>query len=141
MAFEAGVQTEGHLRKAQKALAEELTSLVHGQDGLSKALKITEVFFSGQWKELNLSDIQDALSDAPSLSVSEPKALIDVLTEGKLAVSKREARELIENGSISVNGDRINTLDYVLSKENALHQHLHVLRKGKKNYFVMKFEG
>ena len=141
MAFEAGVQTEGHLRKAQKALAEELTALVHGQDGLSQALKITEVFFSGQWKELNLSDIQDALSDAPSLSVSEPKALIDVLTEGKLAVSKREARELIENGSISVNGDRINTLDYVLSKENALHQHLHVLRKGKKNYFVMKFEG
>jgi len=141
MAFEAGVQTEGHLRKAQKALAEELTALVHGQDGLSKATKITEVFFSGQWKELNLSDIQDALSDAPSLSVSEPKALIDVLTEGKLAVSKREARELIENGSISVNGDRINTLDYVLSKENALHQHLHVLRKGKKNYFVMKFEG
>lgn len=141
MAFEAGVSTEGHLRKAQKALAEELTALVHGQEGLAKALKITEVFFSGQWKELNLSDILDALSDAPSLCVTKPKALIDVLTEGKLAVSKREARELIENGSISVNGDKINTLDYVLSKENALHQHLHVLRKGKKNYFVMKFEG
>jgi len=97
--------------------------------------------FSGAWKELNLSDILDALSEAPSLSVSEPKALIDVLTEGKLAVSRREARELIENGSISVNGEKITTLDYVLNKENALHQHIHVLRKGKKNYFVMKFEG
>jgi tyrosyl-tRNA synthetase len=139
--YELGVKTEGHLRKAQKALAEELTALVHGSEGLAKALKITEALFSGAWKELNLSDILDALSEAPSLSVSEPKALIDVLTEGKLAVSKREARELIENGSISVNGEKITALDYVLSKENALHQHLHVLRKGKKNYFVMKFEG
>jgi len=139
--FEEGVKTEGHLRKAQKALAEELTALVHGQQGLQQALQITDVFFSGQWKKLELSDILDALSEAPTLVVSEPMALIDVLTQGKLATSKREARELIENGSISVNGDRINTLDYVLSKENALHQHLHVLRKGKKNYFVMKFEG
>jgi len=63
------------------------------------------------------------------------------LTQGKLAVSNREARELILNGSISVNGDKINALDTILSKENALHEHIHVLRKGKKNYFVLKFEG
>jgi len=138
--FEAGILAEAHLRKAQKALAEELTLLVHGQEGLDKALKITEALFSGQWKALNLEDILDALSEAPSLSVNEPKALIDVLTEGKLAVSRREARELIEKGSISVNGDKVLALDYVLNKENALHQHLHVLRKGKKNYFIMKFE-
>lgn len=138
--FEAGITTEAHLRKAQKALAEELTALVHGQGGLEKAQQITEGFFLGQWKELNLEDILDVLSEAPCLSVTEPKALIDVLTEGKLAVSRREARELIEKGSISVNGDKITALDYVLNKENALHQHLHVLRKGKKNYFVMKFE-
>lgn len=138
--YEEGVKTEAHLRKAQKALAEELTALVHGEAGLVKALKITETFFSGQWKDLRLEEILDALSEAPSLTVSEPKALIDVLTEGKLAVSRREARELIENGSISVNGDKVTSLETVLSKDNALHQHLHVLRKGKKNYFVMKFE-
>lgn len=138
--FEEGVKTEAHLRKAQKALAEELTALVHGEAGLAKALKITETFFSGQWKDLRLDEILDALSEAPSLSVTEPKALIDVLTEGKLAVSRREARELIENGSISVNGDKVTSLETILSKDNALHRHLHVLRKGKKNYFVMKFE-
>jgi tyrosyl-tRNA synthetase len=141
MSFEEGVKTEGHLRKAQKALAEELTALVHGQEGLIKAQTVTDVFFSGQWRALNLNDILDALSEAPSLSTDHPMALIDVLTQGKLAVSNREARELILNGSISVNGDKINTLDTILSKENALHQHLHVLRKGKKHYFVLKFEG
>lgn len=141
MSFEEGVKTEGHLRKAQKALAEELTALVHGHEGLIKAQTVTDVFFSGQWRALNLNDILDALSEAPSLSTDHPMALIDVLTQGKLAVSNREARELILNGSISVNGDKINTLDTILSKENALHQHLHVLRKGKKHYFVLKFEG
>lgn len=141
MSFEEGVKSEGHLRKAQKALAEELTALVHGQDGLIKAQTVTDVFFSGQWRDLNLNDILDALSEAPSLSTDHPMALIDVLTQGKLVVSNREARELILNGSISVNGDKINALDTVLSKENALHQHIHVLRKGKKHYFVLKFEG
>ncbi len=141
LSYEAGVKTEGHLRKAQKALAEELTILVHGKQGFFKALAITEVFFNGQWITLNLGDILDALSEAPSLTVSHPMTLIDFLIESELAISKREARELIGKGSISVNGDKITSLEYVMNQENALHQQLHVVRKGKKNYFVMKFEG
>ncbi len=138
--FDEGVKTEGHLRKAQKALAEELTRLVHGEQGLSKALMITEVFFNGQWITLNLADILDALNEAPSLTTPQAMSLIDFLVESKLAISKREARELIEKGSISVNGSKITALDYILNQENALHSHLYVVRKGKKNYFVMKFE-
>ncbi len=141
MSYETGVKTEGHLRLAQKALAEELTELVHGSEGLTQSKKITEVFFSGQWRDLNLNDILDALSDAPSLESDMALPLIDVLTQGQLAISKREARELIEKGSISVNGEKITALDYVLNKENALHQHVHVLKKGKKNYFIMKLKG
>ncbi|KAF0226337.1 MAG: tyrosyl-tRNA synthetase [Erysipelotrichaceae bacterium] len=141
MSYEAGVKTEGHLRTAQKALAEELTELVHGLESLTQSKQITEVFFSGQWRDLNLNDILAALSDAPSLESDVALPLIDVLIQGKLAISKREARDLIEKGSISVNGEKIIALDYVLSKENALHQHIHVLRKGKKNYFIMKLKG
>jgi len=138
--FECGIKTEGHLRKAQKALAEELTTLVHGENGLAQAQQITEVFFNGQWITLNLKDILEALDEAPSLCVSHPLLLIDLLIEGKLAISKREARELIEKGSISVNGEKITALEYELNQENALHRQIHVVRKGKKNYFVMKFE-
>jgi len=141
MSYEAGVKSEGHLRTAQKALAEELTELVHGLDGLTQSKKITEVFFSGQWRDLNLNDILDALSDAPSLESDVALPLIDVLIQGKLAISKREARELIEKGSISVNGEKVTALDYVLDQTNALHQHVHVLKKGKKNYFIMKLKG
>ena len=62
--FEAGVQEAPHLRAAQKALAEELTMLVHGQAGYASALRTTDVFFSGQWQSLNLEEIQEALSEA-----------------------------------------------------------------------------
>lgn len=140
MAYEAGVQEAPHLRAAQKALAEELTILVHGQAGFESALRTTEVFFSGQWQSLNLDEIQEALSEAPSVSIMAPRLVVDVLVEGQLAVSKREARELIEKGSVTVNGLKVTQLDAVLDRDHALHHRLHVIRKGKKNYLVVTLE-
>jgi tyrosyl-tRNA synthetase len=139
-AFEAGVVEAPHLRAAQKALAEELTILVHGQAGYDSALRTTEVFFSGQWQTLQLEEILEALAEAPSLSIQAPRLVVDVLVEGQLAVSKREARELIEKGSVSVNGVKISGLDAELDRESALHHRLHVIRKGKKNYLVVHLE-
>ena len=114
------VQSQAHLREAQKALAEELTVLVHGEEGLASALKITSVFFNNQWDELNEIELGLALSDAPRINLSEARLLIDVLVAGKVCVSKREARELMQNGSISINGDKVVDLDFVLSSERAL---------------------
>ena len=139
-AYEAGVVEAPHLRAAQKALAEELTILVHGQAGYDSALRTTEVFFSGQWQTLQLEEILEALAEAPSLSIQAPRLVVDVLVEGQLAVSKREARELIEKGSVSVNGVKITGLDAELDRESALHRRLHVIRKGKKNYLVVHLE-
>jgi tyrosyl-tRNA synthetase len=139
-AYEAGVQEAPHLRIAQKALAEELTILVHGQSGFDSALRITDVFFSGQWTNLRLDEIQEALSEAPSLSITAPRLVVEVLVEGQLAVSKREARELIEKGSITINGSKVTGLDAVLDQDQALHQRLHVIRKGKKHYLVVTLE-
>ena len=133
------VQTSGHLREAQKALAEELTVLVHGEEGLASALKITSVFFNNQWDELNESELGLALSDAPRLNLSEPSLLIDVLVAGKVCVSKREARELMQNGSISINGEKVVNLEFVLSSDQALFNHYTVIKKGKKTYFVVNF--
>lgn len=140
MAFEAGVQEAPHLRAAQKALAEELTILVHGQAGYESALRTTEVFFSGQWQSLSLDEVLEALRDAPQLSLSEPRLLVDVLVEGQLAISKREARELVEKGSVSINGIKAHGVDTLLDSQQALHHRVHVLRKGKKNYLVVTME-
>lgn len=138
-AYEQGVQTEAHLRQAQKALAEELTDLVHGQEGLESAQRITSVFFSNQWTGLSLDELNVALSDAPSIEVKTQISLIDALTQAGVVVSKREARDLITQGSISVNGEKETQLDCDLSQEKALYKRYTVIRKGKKTYMVVVF--
>ncbi len=129
-------ETQPHLREAQKALAEELTETVHGKEGLESALKITEALFKGNIKDLNSQEINDAFKDAEKTKLEENTGLIDALIAGKVASSKREAREFINNGSISINGDKCQQLDKVLTKEDTLDGQTIVIRKGKKNYFI-----
>lgn len=137
--YEKGVIEAAHLREAQKALAEELTLLVHGKEGLDSALRITSVFFNNQWNALNLDELSAALSEAPKLEVVESISLIDALTQANVVVSKREARDLISQGSISVNGEKELNLECVLDQSKALHKRYIVIRKGKKTYMVVVF--
>ncbi len=138
MSFSEVTEKQPHLRLAQKALAEELTILVFGEEGLSSAKKITEVLFSGQFDALSLSELNVALADAPSARLSESALLIDCLVLAGCAKSKREARDLISGGSVLVNGTKVTDLEYTVEKENALHQSVTVLRKGKKTYAVIR---
>ncbi|MGN1386591.1 MAG: tyrosine--tRNA ligase, partial [Bacillus sp. (in: firmicutes)] len=94
-ALEASVETEPHLRKAQKALAEEMTRLVHGQDALDKAINITQALFSGNVKELSADDIKQGFKDVPSYvpAADEELVLVDLLVNAKISPSKRQARE------------------------------------------------
>lgn len=128
-----------HLRAAQKALAEELTEMVHGKDGLAKALKITDALFKGNIKDLTSEELQDAFKDANTIELAEGTGLINALVEGKVASSNREAREFIKNGSITINGEKCTDMNKVLTKEDSLDGSLVVIRKGKKNYFIFKF--
>ncbi len=132
------VETEPHLREAQKALAEELTELVHGKEGLQSALNITKALFDGNIKELTSKEIKYAFKDANTTDIEDGILLIDALVNSKAVSSKREARELINNGSVSVNGDRCTALDKILTKEDTLDGETIVIRKGKKNYFIFK---
>jgi tyrosyl-tRNA synthetase len=132
------VANEPHLRKAQKALAEELTLLVHGEAGLAKAQRITEVLFSGEWHQLDVEELRLALADASRYEIEEDVLLVDVLAMAKICASKREARELIAAGSISVNGIKRTSIEEKVTKEQAIGQQLTVIRKGKKNYFVIE---
>ena len=140
-ALEASVETEAHLRKAQKALAEEMTRLVHGQDALDKAINITQALFSGNVKELSAEDIKQGFKDVPSYApaADEELALVDVLVNAKISPSKRQAREDIANGAISINGDKVTDVAYVLSSEDRIEDQFTVIRRGKKKYTLIQY--
>ena len=138
-ALEASLKEAPHLREAQKALAEELTILVHGEQGLETAKKITSVLFGGDIRTLNPKEIKIALADAKTVSIAENTLLIDAMVAGGIASSKREARDLLKNG-VLVNGERITDGNYVLNREMAFDHSFVTIRKGKKNYFVLSFE-
>lgn len=127
-----------HERLAQKLIAEELTVLVHSRKEYESAVRISKALFSGDIKSLSLSEVQDGFKDVPTFEISEDINLVELLIVAKLASSKREAREFIKNGAVSVNGDKVKDLDFEVKKENAIEKSFTVLRRGKKKYSLIK---
>ena len=125
------------LRLAQKTLAREFITDLHGSEEYEKALRISEALFSGNIKELDASELHDAFSNLPSYELKEDKNIVDLLVEASICSSKREAREMVSGNSISINGDKVNDLEFVIKKENAMGDYT-IIRKGKKKYFVIK---
>jgi len=136
--IEVSFKEEPHRRVAQKALAEEVTKLVHDEDGYKQALNITQALFSGNIKGLNAKEIEIGFKDVLAGTLSEDVNLVDALIAAKLAQSKREAREFIKGNAVSVNGDKVNELEFVISKDNAIESEFTVLRRGKKKYALLK---
>lgn len=139
--LEKEVETRPEKRLAQKRLAEEVTRMVHGEDALKQAQKISAALFSGDIKSLNGEEIEQGFKDVPSHTVSEKeKGLIDLLVEGKISSSKRQAREDIQNGAIYINGERQQDLTYVVGKSDKIDGKFTIIRRGKKKYFLIRFE-
>jgi tyrosyl-tRNA synthetase len=129
---------EPEKRLAQKVLAEEITKIVHGEKELRKAIKVTEALFSGDVSDLDIEEIEMGFSNLDSIEITDEKPLIDCLIDLNIASSKRQARELITSNAITVNGNKETDLDYLVKKENALHQKYTIIRKGKKKYSIIK---
>ena len=121
------------------ALAEELTEMVHGKEGVEKAKKITETFFHGDIMTLSSEELKEGLVDAKKTHCEDGTLLIDELVAAEIAKSKVEARRLIQQSSISVNGNKVNDLEAKLLKRDAVNEEFTILKKGKKNYFVITF--
>ena len=139
-ALEEKVATEAHLREAQKTLASEMTKLIHGEEGLEQALKITAALFSGDLKALSVEEMKVAFSGVPSVEVAKEDAnIVDLLVEAKISSSKRQAREDVTNGAISVNGEKVKELDYTVDTKDSLEDAFTIIRRGKKKYFMVKF--
>ena len=136
--LEEKVKTEPHKREAQKALAEAVVRDLHGEEELQKALNITNALFKGNIKDLTVDEVHDALQGFDHLKVNDNLPLVEVLVEAGIASSKREAREWIKQGSIQINGDKIVDAEAVISSEGALSGRLSLVKRGKKNYYVIE---
>lgn len=134
------VETEAHLREAQKTLACEMTKMIHGEEGLEQALKITAALFSGDLKALSVEEMKVAFAGIPSVEVAkEDKNIVDLIVEAGISSSKRQAREDVTNGAISVNGEKIKELDYTIDAKDRLEDAFSIIRRGKKKYHMVKF--
>lgn len=133
------VEEEPWKRAAQKALAAAVTTFVHGEEATKEAQKISQILFSGNVQELTTAQVEQAFGKMPSVAVTaEPMNIVDWLAEYGIEQSKRRAREDVTNGAITVNGERIRDVEYVLDPKSAFDGKYVVLRKGKRKYTLAK---
>ncbi|MDY0939467.1 tyrosine--tRNA ligase [Priestia megaterium] len=127
-------------REAQKALAAAMTTLVHGEEALEQAIRISQALFSGSISELTAEEIKQGFKDVPSyMHTGEDIGLIDLLVESKISPSKRQAREDISNGAIYLNGEREQDLQKMVGAEDRIEGQFTVIRRGKKKYTLIQY--
>ncbi|MEU3303024.1 tyrosine--tRNA ligase [Streptomyces sp. NPDC006678] len=121
-------------RAAQRVLAEELTTLVHGADQCAAVIAASKALFGqGELGELDEATLSAALSELPHARVSAPAAVADLFAEVGLVASKSAARRTIKEGGAYVNNAKVTAEDAVPAAEDLLHGRWLVLRRGKKN--------
>lgn len=140
--LEVSLEEEPHLRKAQKALAEDMTRFVHGEEALEEALNITEALFSGEIGSLSADIVEETFKDVPSSTVSRGENdIVEFLADKtNIVQSRREAREFINNGAIYIKGERVQDLDYTISEKDTFDGRFIIVRRGKKKYFFVNVE-
>jgi tyrosyl-tRNA synthetase len=131
-------QTAPDRREAQRVLARHVTALVHGDAAMSQAEAISRALFSGDLEQLTEPELDQACRTMPTTALGREEAehlpVVDLLTRVGLAASKREARDLVTAGAISVNGRRVKSVDATVSRDTARFGRFVILRKGKKSY-------
>ena len=128
------------LREAHKALAREIITDLHGEAEFEKAVNISNALFSGNVKALSLADIKVGFRDVPTVEIEDNgTTLIDLLVNNKICSSRREAREFLNAGSITLNGDKVTDENLAITRDLAIEGEVIVLRRGKKKNYIVKF--
>jgi tyrosyl-tRNA synthetase len=141
-ALQAELQSNPGARSAQKALAREMTKLVHGADALAAALKASDILFGGSLDGVTETVFQDVVGEVPTKDIDKSKleapgsAIADLIVLAGLAPSKGQARKDLEAGGIYLNNTRVDHTRMVTGADLLFGQHL-LLRKGKKSYAVL----
>lgn len=132
-------------REAQRRLAVEATTLVHGGAEAAKAEQASRALFGSEIAELGERELLDVLAEAPSSShprssLGEGSPLIELLIDSGLATSRKNAREFIGGGGVYINNTRQTDIDRAVGERDLLHGRYVVLRRGKKNHHLVSFE-
>ena len=143
-ALEAEIRDAPEKRGAQRRLAEELTRLVHGDEALENALRASQAIFGGDLSGLDDATLEDIFSEVPSTErpraeLNSERLLVDLLLDCELFASKGEARRMIKSGGVYLNNVRIESDNQTLTEQSLCSEHMAVIRKGKKNYHLIKF--
>lgn len=143
-ALEEKVKTEPHLREAQKILAAEVVKMVHGEAGLEAALKATKIFFGEKIENLKDKDLTAIFKDVPSVELKHEQLaqgipLLDLLASTPLFGSKGEAKRSVEQKGVYLNNDGLHDFAMTIKPEHLASESCMVIRKGKKNYCVVRF--
>jgi tyrosyl-tRNA synthetase len=145
--LEHAVQERPHQREAQRTLARELTRIVHDETALAKAEQASQALFGGDITGLEAADIADIFADAPSSQIpkstfeGEGVSVVDLLADTGLTQSKGSARRLIQGGGVYLNSGRVTDIDQMVNLSQSIEGRFLVLRKGKKNYHLVKITG
>lgn len=132
-------------RPAQRALAEEVTRIVHGDAGLAEARRATDVLFGGEpFAGLDDRTLADAFDTAPSVKLARHRleaglGIIELLVETGAAGSNSEARRLVEQGGVTLNNARVPDIDHTVGPADLAGETTLVIRVGKKRYFLARF--
>ena len=142
--LEATHAEQPHERSAHRALAEDVTRRVHGGDGLASAQRATDVLFGGEIAGLGADEIAEVFSDVPSSEIArsglegDGTGVLDLFADAGLCKSRGEARRSIEGGGLSINNVRVEHVEAVVGIDEAIEGRFLLLRKGKKNYHLVR---
>lgn len=126
------------LREAHKALAREIITFLHGKEEFEKAERLAENLFQNKFKNMSKEDIIELFGKQDIKDVESNINIVDFITNMGIVKSKREAREFITSGAISINGDKIESVDTIITDDLFIEKTYIVVKKGKKNYYIGK---
>ena len=138
MEIEARHNEHPEQRIAQKALAREIITDLHGEAEFEHAVEVSEKLFAGDFKSLSARDIKSGMKNVPQVTLTAGP-LADALVAAKVCASKREAREFIGNGAISINGEVVKDAAWKLTPAAALEGGIVIIRRGKKKFYMGEF--
>ena len=138
MEIEARHNEHPEQRIAQKALAREIITDLHGEPEFEHAVEVSEKLFAGDFKSLSARDIKSGMKNVPQVTLTAGP-LADALVAAKVCSSKREAREFIGNGAISINGEVVKDAAWELTPAVALEGGIVIIRRGKKKFYMGEF--
>lgn len=126
------------LREAHKALAREIITFLHGKEEYDKAVDLADHLFNNKFNDLSKKDIEALFKGQEIKEVEVGLNIVDLLLNMEIVKSKREAREFIQAGAISINGEKVVNIETIINENVFIENTYIVVKRGKKNYYIGK---